>query len=128
MTPASTRQGTDRFTMGLIIEVAEVIEAHGYGRCDGRQFVELLTITTRRYWWQSTIPHQRRIWLPQASCSLTKPGSTYQLRVTGSRGESRLSHKPSGYVARSIMEDRVMGHELRISEVQQIYGSVVNNE
>jgi hypothetical protein len=37
----STWQGTDRFTMGLVIEVAEVLEAHGYGRCDGRQFVEL---------------------------------------------------------------------------------------
>lgn len=41
MTAASTHEGTDRFTMGLVIEVAEVLEAHGYGRCDGRQLVEL---------------------------------------------------------------------------------------
>jgi hypothetical protein len=33
--------GTDRFTMGLILDVARVLEAHGYGSFDGRQDVEL---------------------------------------------------------------------------------------
>ena len=36
-TPASTR----RFTMGLLLEVAEIVESHGYGPFDGRDFVEL---------------------------------------------------------------------------------------
>ena len=36
------RQGTDRFTMGLVIDVARVLEAHGYGPlAGGRPHVEL---------------------------------------------------------------------------------------
>jgi hypothetical protein len=38
----SARQGTDRFTMGLVIDVARVLEAHGYGPfVGGRPHVEL---------------------------------------------------------------------------------------
>jgi hypothetical protein len=36
------RQGTDRFTMGLVIDVARVLAAHGYGPFEGgRPHVEL---------------------------------------------------------------------------------------
>jgi len=35
--PASTR----RFTVGLILDVAKVVESHGYGPFGGRDFVEL---------------------------------------------------------------------------------------
>jgi hypothetical protein len=39
---SSARQGTDRFTMGLVIDVARVLEAHGYGPfVEGRSHVEL---------------------------------------------------------------------------------------
>ena len=42
MTAVLTRQATARFTMGLVIEVARVLEAHGYGPLrDGRPYVEL---------------------------------------------------------------------------------------
>lgn len=30
-----------RFTFGLVLDVAKVLEGHGYGRFDGPQFVEL---------------------------------------------------------------------------------------
>jgi hypothetical protein len=39
---AGTRTGTDRFTKGLVIDVARLLEQHGYGPFeDGRPFVEL---------------------------------------------------------------------------------------
>lgn len=42
MSAPSTRQGKDRFTMGLVIDVARVLEAYGYGPFDGgRPYVEL---------------------------------------------------------------------------------------
>lgn len=42
MSAPSTRQGTDRFTQGLMIDVARVLEAHGYGPfTGGRLYVEL---------------------------------------------------------------------------------------
>jgi hypothetical protein len=39
---AGAGQGTERFTMGLVIDVAAVLASHGYGPFEeGRQFVEL---------------------------------------------------------------------------------------
>jgi hypothetical protein len=39
---APARQGTDRFTMGLVIDVARALETHGYGPFEGgRPYVEL---------------------------------------------------------------------------------------
>lgn len=39
---AGTRTGTDRFTVGLVIDVARLLGEHGYGPFeDGRPFVEL---------------------------------------------------------------------------------------
>lgn len=39
---AGTRTGTDRFTMGLVIDVVKVLEEHGYGPFEGgRPYVEL---------------------------------------------------------------------------------------
>lgn len=35
MSPPPVRQGTDRFTRGLVIDVARVLEAHGYGPFTG---------------------------------------------------------------------------------------------
>lgn len=42
MIASSVGRGTDRFTMGLVIDVARVLEARGYGPFDGgRPYVEL---------------------------------------------------------------------------------------
>lgn len=42
MNAPSTRQGTDRFTLGLVIDVARVLEAHGCGPfTGGRSYLEL---------------------------------------------------------------------------------------
>jgi hypothetical protein len=39
--PTPDREPESRFTFGLILEVAKVLEAHGYERFDGPQFVDL---------------------------------------------------------------------------------------
>jgi len=39
--PTTSTAPEDRFAVGLLIDVAKVLEAHGYGPCDGRQLVEL---------------------------------------------------------------------------------------
>jgi hypothetical protein len=42
MTATTKKEGTERFTMGLVIDVAKVLEDHGYGPFeDGRCYVEL---------------------------------------------------------------------------------------
>ena len=39
--PRTDRTPEERFTIGLMLDVAAVLEAHGYGLCDERQLVEL---------------------------------------------------------------------------------------
>ena len=39
--PTTSAAPEDRFTVGLLLDVAKVLEARGYGSCDGRQLVEL---------------------------------------------------------------------------------------
>jgi hypothetical protein len=39
--PTPDQRPESRFTFGLILDVAKVLEAHGYERFDGQQFVEL---------------------------------------------------------------------------------------
>jgi hypothetical protein len=39
--PTTEPGAEERFTFGLVLDVAKALEAHGYGRFDGPQFVEL---------------------------------------------------------------------------------------
>jgi hypothetical protein len=41
LAPPAGPDGDRRFTIGLVLDVARTLEAHGYGTFEGRDFVEL---------------------------------------------------------------------------------------